>query len=231
MTLPQAIRHCDERAKARQESSSIRNSVEKVGLEKSQHFLPAEALDNLDLDAQAELQHPGRNGNAKIVIREQKATLAVCGLAAGIEKPRRRPGRVNMEQGEELLFEMPETEQRLLADAKGAEKDEGAKEGEERIGVARALERWQLKPSLQAVEINRRAVQSISHFAECVHFRITSLRQEGARSYQAVTEFSHWQPPEPVRIPPLQFGMEPRAPSKILFISWLRHIQNVPKAV
>lgn len=68
-----------------------------------------------------------------------------------------------------FFFEVPDPEQRLLAHAKGAKEDDGAKESQIRCGVGRAFEHRQGEARLQSAQIDCGAVQRTGKIGEGVH--------------------------------------------------------------
>jgi hypothetical protein len=108
-----------------------------------------------------ELNGVGWDGDTDVVIGEQKAAVAPSDGAARIEEPSPRAGRIDMDELEKLLLQVPKPEKSLLCDAKRAEVHQRPEKGEVGVGVAGAVGCGKLETSLKPRHHYNRAVQCL----------------------------------------------------------------------
>lgn len=133
------------------------------------HFFACEKFLFSLAEIQSGLDFLSHKRHAEIEVRQQQPALPVFRKAAGVEKPCGRSGRIDIEQLEKLLFQRPQREERVLADANRAEIDHRAEKGDVLFGVGGAFADGQLEAGLQPAQINRRAVQYLGHICEAMH--------------------------------------------------------------
>jgi hypothetical protein len=122
------------------------------------HFLASKEFGRGGGEVEAELDGAGRDGDADVVVGQEQAAIAAGDGATGIEEPGLGTGGVNVQELEELLFEMPQAQETVLADADGAEKDNRFEESEVGVGVAGSIRNREFESGLEAGDYNRGAV-------------------------------------------------------------------------
>jgi len=114
------------------------------------HFGACEKLRCFFGEVQAELESVRRDGDTDVVIGQKQPAVAAGDGAAGVEEPGFGAGGINVQELEQLFFELPEAEQAFLRDTEGAQINEGAEKREEGVGVTSAVKRGEFETALQA---------------------------------------------------------------------------------
>ena len=114
------------------------------------HFRGGEELAGLLGEVQAELQGSGWDGDADVVVGQEKAAVPAGDGAAGIQEPGPGAGGIHVQELEEFLLQVPEAEETVLGDADGAEKHQRLEKGKVGVGVAGAVSTWEFEAVLEA---------------------------------------------------------------------------------
>lgn len=127
-------------------------------------------------EVQAQLYSASFDVDAQFVVREKQSAIRVRGGSAGIEEPGRRSGRIDVEQLQQFLLEVPELPELLLRDIQRPQLNDCAKKGEIWRRIARARKDRKIKAGLESGDLHVAPVQSLGDLGEGSHGKTVWMR-------------------------------------------------------